>query len=132
MKTIKIDGKEYKIHCTAYTKFQYKQLFGRGIFKDIKVLNQMEITRENTIKKAKEENPDITPEELDSLVGMEVFEDLDEVIDVMLRIAYVEILTANPKFNKSFEDFVKWIENIKISEAWVSEVTELAVASFCG
>ncbi len=131
MKTINIDGKEYKIHCTAYTKFQYKQLFGRGIFKDIKILNQLEVTREKTIKKAKEENPNITPEELDSLVGMEVFEDLDEVIDVMLKIAYVEILTANPKF-KSFEDFIKSIENIKINESWVSEVTELAVTSFCG
>ncbi len=131
MKTITIDGKEYNIKCTAYTKFQYKQLFNRGIFQDIKVLNQMEITREKTIKKAKEENPNITNEELDSLVGMAVFEDLDDVIDVMLRIAYVEILTANPKF-KSFEDFIKSIENIKINEAWVSEVTELAVNSFCG
>ena len=39
MKEIEIDGKIYKINCTAFTRFQYKKIFGVGIFEDINKIN---------------------------------------------------------------------------------------------
>ena len=35
MKTITICGKEYSIACNAYTRFEYKRIFNKGIFEDI-------------------------------------------------------------------------------------------------
>ena len=39
MKQIEIASKIYDIDCNAFTRFQYKSIFKRGIFEDIKVLN---------------------------------------------------------------------------------------------
>ena len=56
--------------------------------------------------------------------------DLDDFIDVIEKIAYILIYTANNKIG-SFEDWLKSIEKINLSDSWISEVTEFAVASFC-
>ena len=51
MKKITSCNKEWDIDCNAFTRFQYKKIFGVGIFSDIKILNQLNEKQENVRKK---------------------------------------------------------------------------------
>lgn len=128
MKKITICDKEYEITCNAFTRFQYKELFGKGIFADIKVLNdfsdKQEKLRKELVKK------EISEEEIEREISLLMMDNLDDFIDVIQRIAYILIYSANNKIG-SFEDWLKGIEKIDLSANWISEVTELAVNSFC-
>lgn len=128
MKTITICGKEYEITCNAYTRFQYKELFGKGIFADIKILNdfsdKQEKLRKELIKK------EISDEEIEREISLLMMDNLDDFIDVIQKIAYILIYSANSKIG-SFQDWLKGIEKIDLSANWISEVTEFAVNSFC-
>lgn len=128
MKTITICGKEYPIACNAFTRFQYKKVFGKGIFEDLKVLQnfaekQEKIRAELTEKKCSEE-------EITQAINNCMMEKFDDFLDVLEKMAYILILTADDKF-ESFENWLKGIEKIDISEDWIGEVTEFAVSSFC-
>ena len=46
MKKITINDKEYDINCNALTRFNYKKIFGIGIFEDIKRINDFNIEQE--------------------------------------------------------------------------------------
>ena len=126
MKTITICDKEYEIDCNAFTRFQYKTIFGRGIFADIKALNDFSVKQE----KARKELANLPEEEQETELNLIMMENLDDFIDVIERIAYILIYTANNKIG-SFEDWLKGITKIDLSASWISEVTELAVNSFC-
>lgn len=129
MKEIEIDGKKYNINCTAYTRFQYKKIFGVGIFEDISKINNFNTIslskREELTKQGKSEK------EINTIIQSMMMENLDDFMDVLQRIAYIEILTANPQM----EPYEKWLSEIKqisLSDKWIAEVTEYAVNSFCG
>jgi len=126
MKTITICDKEFEIDCNAFTRFQYKTIFGRGIFADIKTLNDFSIKQE----KVRKELSNLSEEEQETELNLIMMENLDDFIDVIERIAYILIYTANNKIG-SFEDWLKGITKIDLSASWISEVTELAVNSFC-
>lgn len=128
MKTITICGKEYKIECNAFTRFQYKTVFGRGIFADIKVLSEFSEKQENLRKELKAKK--MSDEEIENEINKSMMENLDDFIDVIERIAYILIYTANNKA-KSFEEWLKGITKLDLSESWIGEVTEFAVSSFC-
>ena len=128
MKTITICDKEYEIACNAYTRFQYKKVFGKGIFSDINILNKF-TTKQEKLKKELEEKK-LSKEEIEQELNVQMMDSLDDFIDVIEKIAYIEIYTANDKM-ESFEDWIKGIDKIDLSADWISEVTELAVSSFC-
>ena len=128
MKKITICDKEYSIDCNAFTRFQYKKVFGTGIFSDIKVLNQFS-DRQNEIRK-KLEKENATEEEIQKAINEMMLDNLDDFIDVIEKIAYILIYTANPEI-ESFENWLKGIEKINLNDNWIAEVTELAVNSFC-
>ena len=128
MKTITICDKEYEIACNAFTRFQYKTIFGKGIFADIKILNEFSSKQENLRKELKKQK--VSEEEIENQVNLLMMESLDDFIDVIERMAYILIYTANNKVG-SFEDWLKGIDKIDLSASWISEVTELAVNSFC-
>lgn len=128
MKTITICDKEYPIECNALTRFQYKTIFGKGIFSDIKVLNDFS-DKQNKLKKELESR-NMTEKEIEKEIGLMMMENLDDFIDVIEKIAYILIYTANNKV-ESFEEWLKGISKIDLSSSWISEVTELAVSSFC-
>lgn len=128
MKTITICDKEYEIACTAFTRFQYKTIFGKGIFADIKILNEFSNKQEKLIKELREKN--VPDEEIEKEINLMMMESLDDFIDVIERMAYILIYTANNKIG-SFEEWLKGIEKIDLSASWIGEVTELAVSSFC-
>lgn len=129
MKEIEIDGKKYNISCTAYTRFLYKKTFGVGIFEDINVINNFNSLSLHTQEKLKKEGK--TDEEIKAEINSLMMSKLDDFIDVIQRIAYIEILTANPEIG-TFEKWISGINQIKLSDKWIAEVTEYAVNSFCG
>lgn len=128
MKQIVICDKEYDIDCNAFTRFQYKKVFNKGIFEDIKVLNEFS-EKQNQIRKELE-GKNASEEEIQKAINNSMMESLDDFIDVIEKIAYILIYTANPKI-ESFENWLKGIKKIDLSANWISEVTELAVNSFC-
>ena len=128
MKTITICDKEWNIDCNAFTRFQYKTIFGKGIFADIKVLQEFSEKQEKIRKEL--EGKKISQEEIDKEISLYMMENLDDFIDVIERIAYILIYTVDNKVG-SFEDWLKGITKIDLSADWISEVTELAVNSFC-
>ena len=128
MKKITICNKEFDIDCNAYTRFQYKSIFGRGIFADIKILSDYSEKQENLRKQLRKEGK--TEEEIDKEISFTMMADLDDFIDVIEKIAYILIYTANNKIG-NFEEWLKSIEKINLSDSWISEVTEFAVSSFC-
>ena len=71
-----------------------------------------------------------TDEEIEKQVNSEMMTNLDDFIDVIEKIAYILIYTADNKIG-SFENWLKSIEKIDLSESWIAEVTEFAVSSFC-
>lgn len=126
MKTITICDKEYKIACNAYTRFQYKTIFGKGIFTDIKILNEFS----NKQEKLREQLKGKPEEEIENEINLMMMENLDDFIDVIEKIAYILIYSADSNIG-SFQDWLKGIEKIELSANWISEVTEFAVNSFC-
>lgn len=128
MKTITICGKEYPIDCNAFTRFQYKTVFGRGIFADIKVLSEFSEKQENLRKELKAKK--MSDEEIENEINKSMMENLDDFIDVIERIAYILIYTANNQV-EGFEEWLKGITKLDLSESWIEEVTEFAVSSFC-
>ena len=128
MKTITICDKEYPIECNAFTRFEYKTIFGKGIFQDIKLLN--DFSKEQEIKRKELREKNMTEEEIETEINLMMMERLDDFIDVIERIAYILIYTADNKIGK-FEEWLKGINKIDLSASWISEVTELAVDSFC-
>ena len=127
MKTITICDKEYEITCNAYTRFQYKKIFGRGIFADLKAVSEFSVEQERISKELKEKG--LSKEEVESKASTYMMEHLDDFIDVIEKIAYILIYSANNKIEK-FEDWLAGIEKVDLSADWISEVTELAVSSF--
>lgn len=128
MKQITICDKEFEIDCNAFTRFQYKKVFNKGIFEDIKVLNEFSEKQEKIRKELEEKNA--SEEEIQKAINNSMMESLDDFIDVIEKIAYILIYTANSKI-ESFENWLKGIKKIDLSANWISEVTELAVNSFC-
>lgn len=128
MKKITIDNVEYQIACNAFTRFQYKKIFGTGIFSDIKILNKFSEKQNDIRKKLEKEN--VTEEEIQKAINEMMLDNLDDFIDVIEKITYILIYTANSNID-SFEIWLKGIEKIDLSSNWISEVTELAVNSFC-
>lgn len=126
MKKITINDKEYDIACNAFTRFQYKKIFGRGMFEDIRNLNKMNEEQEKLKKTFTG-----SEEELNQEINNITLANLDDFVDIIERIAYILIYTANDKIG-TFENFLKSMDKINLSDSWVSEVTETAVASFPG
>ena len=126
-KKMEIGGKEYEICSNAFTMFLYKKEFKTGIMADIGRLQEFATVQEK-IAKEMEGKPQV---EIDKAVGLALMPEMDTYIEVCLRIAYIFIKCANPSF-MGFEEWLQTIEDFSFEDKWVSEVTELAVNSFCG
>ena len=128
MKTITICNKDYEISCNAYTRFEYKRIFKVGIFEDIQKLNEFSQNQELLRKELKEEG--IDDKDIEEKVANQMIGKLDDFIDVIERLAYILIYTANNKIG-TFEEWLSGIDKIDMSAEWVKVVTEYTVESFC-
>ena len=128
MKKITICDKEYEVSCNAFTRFQYKKIFGKGIFADIKILSEFTDNQEKYRQELTQKG--LSEEEIEKEINLYMMEHLDDFIDVIERIAYILIYSANNSIG-SFEEWLKELPKIDLSQSWIGEVTELAVSSFC-
>lgn len=130
MKSIIIDDKEYNIDCNALTYVKYRQKFNRGIFDDIKILQNFLIKQVMITEELKKENPDLDDTTILASLSKLMIDDIDLFVEASTRIAYIMIYTAN----KNIADYEEWLANIKVirtNDEWISEVTEFAVSCFC-
>ena len=130
MKTIVIDGNEYNIECNALTYIQYKKVFNKGIFADMDTIKDYLVRQTLKANEIKEKYPQMSEQEIDTQVGNYMNNYIDDFIEVITRIAYILIYSANEKVEE-YENWLRKIKNLKIDDDWVAEVTELAVDCFC-
>lgn len=109
VKTITISGKEYKMKSSAYTQFKYKNDTGRKMLKDLEDLTKLQNEG--------------------SLFALDT---LDEISDVILKMAYTMIEEADPSQVKGYDEFLKSIENLLENTDWMIQVIELAIAPISG
>ena len=109
IKSVKISGKEYKMQSSAYTQFAYKNETGRKLLDDLK-----------DITKLKDEEQDV------------LLSKYDDVVEILLRIAYTMVKEFDNSQVSSFEDFLKSINDLFESTDWIGEVVELAQAPISG
>lgn len=130
MKTIVIDGDEYEIECNALTYIQYKKIFNKGIFADMDIIKNYLVMQTLKANELKEKYPQMTEQEIDVQIGNYMSNYIDDFVEVITRIAYILIYSANEK-TEEYEKWLRKIKNFKIDDDWVAEVTELAVDCFC-
>lgn len=124
MKKVKIGEQEYSLECNAFTRVLYKKVFERAIFKDISLLTDVFVNGEKIDKE------DITTEEKEQKKNKETLENYDDILDVVLQIAYIEIYTHDRQF-MSYNEWLETIKKVSISEGWVTEVVSIATDCFC-
>lgn len=130
MKTIEICGKKYEIDCNALTYVKYRNMFNRGIFDDIKILQDFLVKYTYLTKKIKDKNPDVDDITIINSLSTLMIDDMDLFAEAATRMAYIMIYTSN----KEIEEYEKWLEtisSIKTNDEWIVEVTEFAVNCFC-
>ncbi len=104
-KVVKISGKEYTMKSSAYTQFKYKDNTGRKMLKDLQDLAKLQDAEQD-----------------------EVLEGIDDLTEVLLKMAYVMIEEADSSQVKSYDEFLKQIENLYEDTDWMNEVIELATS----
>lgn len=130
MKTITICGKEHEIDCNALTYIKHRKLFNRGIFDDIKILQNFLNKQVILANELKEEIPNIDDVTIIASLSKVMLDDMDLFAEAATRIAYVMISTTNEKVEE-YEEWLKNIPSLKTNDEWIAEVTEFAVSCFC-
>ena len=104
-KIVNLGGKEYSMKSSAYTQFKYKNDTGRKLLADIQSITK-----------------------LGELEGTEVLGEMDDLIEILLRIAYVMIEEADPSQVESYEKFLKETDGIFENQDWIMDVITLATS----
>lgn len=128
-KKLTICGKEYEICSNAYCMFEYKKVFKTGLIADIGRMTAYNDKVEAEAERSKQEN--VSEVELERRMNRIAMDEFDNIIQIPLQIAYIFIKCADRNF-MSFEEWLETIEDIRIEDSWIAEVTELAVNSFLG
>lgn len=104
-KTVKIGEKDYFMKSSAYTQFKYRNDTGRRLLEDIQKISKInEMSEDDQITK------------------------VDDIIELILRIAYIMIEEADEKQVTTFEEFLKGIDGLFEDATWINEVIELAAS----
>lgn len=104
-KIITISGKEYTMKSSAYTQFKYKNDTGRRMLQDLQELAKLQDASQD-----------------DMING------LDDLTEIVLKMAYVMIEEADSSQVKGYDEFLKSIENLYENTDWISEVISLATS----
>ena len=114
-KTIKIGNKEFNMSSSAYTIVKYKNDTGRSLMQDLAELE----TKYKDLFNAKEDN-----------INMNILGQVDEIMEMILRIAFIMTNEKDKSQAQTFEDFLKQIDNYYEQLDWLNEVVELATSPF--
>lgn len=114
-KTIKIGNKEFNMSSSAYTIVKYKNDTGRSLMQDLAEFE----TKYKDLFNAKEDN-----------INMNILGQVDEIMEMILRIAFIMANEKDKSQAQTFEDFLKQIDNYYEQLDWLNEVVELATSPF--
>lgn len=128
MKEIEIEGKKYKIDCSAFTYIKYASFFKIGMIEDLNYIKRY-LVKQTLIadKLEKEEKNEI---EIYETINQMLEKDITELIVKITQIAWIMIYTAD----ESIMPYEKWLKTIKkftLTDKWIVEVAEFAVSTFC-
>jgi len=98
-KIIRISNKDYKMKASALTQFSYKNETGRSFLSDLQKLTNIDSDNVET---------------------------LDNVTELILKMAYIMIKEADKNQVVNYEEFLGNIENLYDETAWIEEVLQLA------
>lgn len=114
-KTIKIGNKEFNMSSSAYTIVKYKNDTGRSLMQDLAEFE----TKYKDLFNAKEDN-----------INMNILGQVDEIMEMILRIAFIMTNEKDKSQAQTFDDFLKQIDNYYEQLDWLNEVVELATSPF--
>ena len=100
-KIIRISTKDYKMKASALTQFKYKDETGRSFLNDLQELTKLQGTDAELSK-------------------------IDDVVDMVLHIAYTMIKQADATQVVNYESFLDGIDNLFDETKWIQDVLELA------
>lgn len=103
---IRISNKDYKMKASALTQFKYRDETGRSFLNDLEELTKLQ------------DNADITK--------------VDDLVEVILKVAYTMIKQADKNQALNYEDFLDGIDNLFDETQWIQEVLELACSPLSG
>lgn len=104
-KIVNISGKEYTIKSSAYTQFKYRDETGRRMLKDLQDIAKLQSANED-----------------------EVIEGIDDLTEIILKMAYVMIKEADSNQIESYDDLLKSIDSIYENTEWINDVVEVATS----
>lgn len=104
-KIIRISNKDYKMKASALTQFSYRNETGRSFLTDLQKLTEL-----------KDIGADVTSN----------IDALDNVSDLVLKMAYIMVREADKSQVNNFEEFLGGIESLYDDTNWIQEVLELA------
>ena len=104
-KVITISGKEYSMKSSAYTQFKYKDVTGRKMLDDIQQISKVNQMSEE-----------------------EQITQMENVLELLLQIAYIMIEEADASQVTTFDDFLKNIDGLFDTTEWINDVIELATS----
>lgn len=107
-KVVKIGDKDYSMKSSAYTQFKYKNDTGRRLLEDINKISKMNAS--------------------DTDGAMQLTDDL---IELILTMAYIMIDEADDKQVTTYEEFLKSVD-IVFDVDLMNDVLECAIAPFQG
>ena len=103
-KQVTISGKDYFMKSSAYTQFKYKNDTGRGMLQDLKVFADSKNIKED------------------------VLNNVDNLAEILLRLAYTMIEEADSSQVTNFEEFLKGLDGMFDETDWIEAVIELAAS----
>ena len=72
----------------------------------------------------------VSEEEKEKKKNKIMLENYDDILDVIMQMAYIEIFTHDRKFI-SYEEWLSTMDKIDINQEWVGEVVSIATNCFC-
>lgn len=105
-KIITISDKAYKMKASALTQFSYRNETGKSFLNDLQELTKLKGLGENNI--------------------INKIDELDNISELILKIAFVMIKEADKSQVINYEEFLGGIENLYDNTQWIQDVLELA------
>ena len=90
---------------SAYTQFKYKNDTGRKMLEDLQSLTKLQNATEE-----------------EALVSV------DDIVEIVLRMAFIMIEEADAKQITTYDEFLKSIDGLFDDTEWINQVIELATS----
>lgn len=104
-KKITISKKDYQMKASALTQFSYRNETGRSFLTDLQKLTELKGLGEDLVSN---------------------IDAIDNVIDLILKIAYIMVREADKSQTNNYEEFLSGIDSLYDDTLWIQEVLELA------